>query len=102
MKRDQYLYRKNRRTKKSNVLLCNSLKVIGDKIIYYRGTKEPGSDGYKCGRNKYEVNSNYYDFKKVGISCKRKYNIYELSEKIKRIEDYIQSIKDTEIPISTE
>jgi len=90
--RDQYLYRKNRKTRKSNELLCNSAKVKGNILEYYRGLKRPGSDDYKCGRNKYTVNANHYSATKVGVDCRRDYDIFIIREKAERVNKYLKSI----------
>lgn len=92
MARDQYLYRRNRKTKNSNDLLCNSAQVKGNILEYYRGLKRPGSDDYKCGRNKYTVNANHYTATKIGVDCRNDYDIYVVREKAERLNKYLLNV----------
>jgi len=99
MAKDYYLYRKNRRTKSSNVLLVNSLTDDGDIIVFYRGRMRPGRNSHKCGRNKYDVSSKDYEYTPVGNSCEHDLPIFELREKKERIDDYIRKVNVSSDPI---
>jgi|GEM_PF-5437339 len=86
MKRDYYLYRKNRKSRTPITILVNSLEDDGDNIIFYRGMI--GSLDYECGRNEYSVRSSDYEYRKVGVGCYPETDVYQLSERVDRVIEY--------------